>query len=102
MKSKEFNERLAKGEKFKKEYFLDAKNLFDDYKELLNGLDTAQTKAYEVIKSDKDMEKLYQAVQIINFATSQKENVWKVWYSIPSYLPKETKNDNTKGNTGNN
>ena len=45
MNSKEFNEKLAKGEKFKKEYFLDAKNLFDDYKDLLNGLDTAQAKA---------------------------------------------------------
>lgn len=75
MNSKEFNERLAKGEKFKKEYFLDAKNLFDDYKELLNGLDTAQTKAYAVIKSDNDLKNLYEAVQIINFATSQKENV---------------------------
>ena len=75
MTSKEFNERLAKGEKFKKEYFLDAKNLFDDYKELLNGLDTAQAKAYAVIKTDKDLKNLYEAVQIINFATSQKENV---------------------------
>lgn len=102
MTSKEFNEKLAKGEKFKKEYFLDAKNLFDDYKDLLNGLDTAQAKAYAVIKSDNDLNNLYQAVQIINFATSQKENVWKVWYSIPSYLPKETKNDDTKGNAGNN
>ena len=102
MKSKEFNERLAKGEKFSREYFLDAKNLFDDYKELLNGLDTAQTKAYEVIRTDKDLKNLYEAVQIINFATSQKENVWKVWYSIPSYLPKEQKNDDTKGNAGNN
>lgn len=102
MKSKEFNERLAKGEKFSREYFLDANNLFDDYKELLNGLDTAQTKAYEVIRTSKDLKDLYEAVQIINFATSQKENVWKVWYSIPSYLPKEQKNDDTKGNTGNN
>lgn len=102
MKSKEFNERLAKGEKFSREYFLDANNLFDDYKDLLNGLDTAQTKAYEVIKTSKDLKNLYEAVQIINFATSQKENVWKVWYSIPSYLPKEQKNDDTKGNTGNN
>lgn len=102
MKSKEFNERLAKGEKFSREYFLDAKNLFDDYKELLNGLDTAQAKAYEVIRTDKDLKNLYEAVQIINFATSQKENVWKVWYSIPSYLPKEQKNDDTKGNVGNN
>mgnify|MGYP003555552940 CR=1 FL=1 len=102
MKSKEFNERLAKGEKFSREYFLDAKNLFDDYKELLNGLDTAQAKAYEVIRTDKDLKNLYEAVQIINFATSQKENVWKVWYSIPSYLPKEQKNDDTKGNAGNN
>lgn len=102
MKSKEFNERLAKGEKFSREYFLDANNLFDDYKELLNGLDTAQTKAYEVIRTSKDLKNLYEAVQIINFATSQKENVWKVWYSIPSYLPKEQKNDDTKGNTGNN
>ena len=75
MNSKEFNEKLAKGEKFKKEYFLDAKNLFDDYKELLNGLDTAQAKAYAVIKEDKDLKNLYEAVQIINFATSQKENV---------------------------
>ena len=102
MNSKEFNEKLAKGEKFSREYFLDAKNLFDDYKELLNGLDTAQTKAYEVIRTDKDLKNLYEAVQIINFATSQKENVWKVWYSIPSYLPKEQKNDDTKGNVGNN
>lgn len=102
MKSKEFNERLAKGEKFSREYFLDANNLFDDYKELLSGLDTAQTKAYEVIRTSKDLKNLYEAVQIINFATSQKENVWKVWYSIPSYLPKEQKNDDTKGNTGNN
>ena len=102
MKSKEFNEKLAKGEKFSREYFLDANNLFDDYKELLNGLDTAQTKAYEVIRTSKDLKDLYEAVQIINFATSQKENVWKVWYSIPSYLPKEQKNDDTKGNTGNN
>lgn len=102
MKSKEFNEKLAKGEKFSREYFLDANNLFDDYKELLNGLDTAQTKAYEVIRTSKDLKNLYEAVQIINFATSQKENVWKVWYSIPSYLPKEQKNDDTKGNTGNN
>lgn len=102
MKSKEFNERLAKGEKFSREYFLDANNLFDDYKDLLNGLDTAQTKAYEVIRTSKDLKNLYEAVQIINFATSQKENVWKVWYSIPSYLPKEQKNDDTKGNTGNN
>ena len=75
MTSKEFNERLAKGEKFSREYFLDAKNLFDDYKELLSGLDTAQTKAYAVIKSDNDLKNLYEAVQIINFATSQKENV---------------------------
>lgn len=75
MNSKEFNERLAKGEKFSREYFLDAKNLFDDYKELLNGLDTAQAKAYEVIRTDKDLKNLYEAVQIINFATSQKENV---------------------------
>lgn len=102
MKSKEFNEKLAKGEKFSREYFLDANNLFDDYKELLNGLDTAQAKAYEVIRTSKDLKGLYEAVQIINFATSQKENVWKVWYSIPSYLPKEQKNDDTKGNTGNN
>lgn len=102
MTSKEFNERLAKGEKFSREYFLDANNLFDDYKDLLNGLDTAQTKAYEVIRTSKDLKNLYEAVQIINFATSQKENVWKVWYSIPSYLPKEQKNDDTKGNIGNN
>lgn len=102
MNSKEFNEKLAKGEKFSREYFLDANNLFDDYKALLNGLDTAQAKAYEIIRTDKDLKNLYEAVQIINFATSQKENVWKVWYSIPSYLPKEQKNDDTKGNTGNN
>ena len=102
MKSKEFNERLAKGEKFSREYFLDANNLFDDYKELLSGLDAAQTKAYEVIRTSKDLKNLYEAVQISHVATSQKDNVWKVGYSIPSYLPKEQKNDDTKGNTGNN
>ena len=95
MTSKEFNAKLANKDykEFTREYFNDTKNLFEDYKALMDAYDIAIKKYMVVIKNDKaKTEDIFNAVKTIDFCNVQKENIWKIWYSIPSAIEVMKKN----------